>query len=180
LTRVRDNLKAKNIQLHSIELVGGGTRIPFFVSLVKQVFGVEPSRTLNSSESVARGCALMAAIKSPQFRVPDYALNEKSYYGIKFYWNFVEGDKHLGLDASLYPEKQGKFIYEAGAKVPSSKTIKFTRKEAIEILIEYEPLVNGYSKHIGYFLTKAQEPKEEAYGVTFKIKFTEDGLVVFD
>jgi hypothetical protein len=33
----------------------------------------------------------MAAIKSPLFRVPDYALNEKAYYGIKFYWNFVEG-----------------------------------------------------------------------------------------
>jgi len=40
---------------------------------------------------VARGCALMAAIKSPLFRVPDYALNEKCYYGIKFFWNFVDG-----------------------------------------------------------------------------------------
>jgi heat shock protein 4 len=131
LTRVRDSLKAKNIQLHSIELVGGGTRIPIFLNLVKQVFSVEPSRTLNSSESVARGCALMAAIKSPLFRVPDYALNERVYYGVKFYWNFVDGEKFLGLDSSLYPEKQGKFIYEAGAKIPSSKTIKFTRKEAI-------------------------------------------------
>ena len=92
------------------------------------MFGVEPSRTLNSSESVARGCALMSAMKSPLFRVPDYALHEKVYYGVKFYWNFVEGEKFLGLDSSLYPEKQGKFIYEAGAKVPTSKTIKFTRK----------------------------------------------------
>lgn len=79
----------------------------------------------------------MAAIKSPLFRVSDYALHERVYNGVKFYWNFVEGEKHLGLDSSLYPEKQGKFIYEAGAKVPTSKTIKFTRKEAIEILIEY-------------------------------------------
>jgi hypothetical protein len=62
----------------------------------------------------------------------------------------------LGLDSSLYPEKQGKFIYEYGAKVPSSKTIKFTRKEPIEILIEYEPSVNGFNKHIGYFKTPAQ------------------------
>jgi heat shock protein 4 len=75
LSKIRDNLKQKNINLHSIELVGGGSRIPAFVALVKSVFGVEPSRTLNSSESVARGCALMAAIKSPLFRVPDYALN---------------------------------------------------------------------------------------------------------
>lgn len=70
LIKVRDNLKAKNINLHSIELVGGGSRIPGFVHLVKETFGVEPSRTLNSSESVARGCALMAAIQSPLFKVP--------------------------------------------------------------------------------------------------------------
>jgi hypothetical protein len=73
----------------------------------------------------------MAAIKSPLFKVPDYALHERSYYGVKFYWNFVEGEKYLGLNSALYPEKQGKFIYEIGAKVPTSKTIKFSRKEAI-------------------------------------------------
>jgi len=70
----------------------------------------------------------MAAIKSPLFRVADYTLNERAYYGIKFYWNFVEGEKYLGLDSSRYHEKQGKFIYEAGAKVPTSKTVKFARK----------------------------------------------------
>jgi heat shock protein 4 len=180
LVRMRDNLKAKNISLHSIEMIGGGSRIPAFVSLVKQVFGVEPSRTLNSSESVARGCALMAAIKSPLFRVSDYSLHERVYYGVKFYWNFVEGEKYLGLNANLYPEKQGKFIYEAGAKVPTSKTIKFTRKEAIEVLIEYEPTIVGFGKHIGYFVTKPQNPTTEAFGVTFKIRYTEDGLVTFE
>jgi heat shock protein 4 len=156
---MKENLKGKNINLHSIELVGGASRIPAFVQLVKQIFGVEPSRTLNSSESVARGCALMAAIKSPLFRVPDYALHEKVYYGVKFYWNFVDGEKFLGTNSALYPEKQGKFIYETGAKVPTSKTIKFTRKEAIEVLIEYEPQINGFNKHIGYYVTKPQNPK---------------------
>jgi molecular chaperone DnaK (HSP70) len=89
LVKIREDLKAKDIPLHSVELIGGGSRIPFFLTLVKEVFSHEPSRTLNSSESVARGCALMAAIKSPLMRVPDYALNEKVYYGVKFYWNFV-------------------------------------------------------------------------------------------
>lgn len=49
LTKMRDSLKAKNVHLHSIELVGGGSRIPSFVNLVKSVFGIDPSRTLNSS-----------------------------------------------------------------------------------------------------------------------------------
>lgn len=176
---MKEVITQKKINLHSIELVGGGSRIPAFINIVKTVFGMDISRTLNSSESVARGCGLMAAIQSPLFKVADYTLNEKSYYNIKFYWNFVDGDKFLGLNSSLYPEKQGKYIYEAGAKVPTSKTVKFTRKEAIEILIEYEPAVTGFNKHIGYFVTKPQNPKEEAFGVSFKIKFNEDGLVTF-
>ena len=71
--------------------------------MVKETFGFDPSRTLNSSESIARGCGLMAAIRSPLFRVADYTLNEKAYYGVKFYWNFVEGNNFLGLNSHLYP-----------------------------------------------------------------------------
>lgn len=70
----------------------------------------------------------MAAIRSPLFKVPDYTLNDKTYYGIKFAWNFVEGNHFLGMNSEIYPEKQKKMIFDAGSKVPSSKTIKFTRK----------------------------------------------------
>lgn len=77
----------------------------------------------------------MAAIKSPLFKVPDYGLHERMPYGVKFYWNFVQDGKMLGLNAEQYPEKQGKMIFEAGSKVPTSKTIKFARKEAIEVLV---------------------------------------------
>ena len=70
----------------------------------------------------------MAAIKSPLFRVAQYGLNEKAQYGVKFSWNFVEGNQYLGTNSELYPEKQRKMIFEAGSKVPTSKTIKFARK----------------------------------------------------
>lgn len=69
------------------------------MQLVKTVFGMDHSRTLNSSESIARGCGLMAAMKSPLFKVQEYALHEKAYYGVKFYWNFVEGNNYLGHNA---------------------------------------------------------------------------------
>jgi molecular chaperone DnaK (HSP70) len=156
----RDFLKEKAIEVHSVEMVGGGSRIPEFIRIAKEIFTHEPSRTLNSNESVARGSALMAAIKSPLFRVAEYTLNEKAVYGIKFSWNFVEGSQLLGTNSALYPEKQRKMIFEAGSKVPSSKTIKFSRKEGIEMVIEYEPQVPGFTKTIGYFVTKPQQPKE--------------------
>lgn len=50
--------------LYSVELVGGGTRIPAVKRLVKEVFGKEGSTTLNADEAVARGCALQVRFLS--------------------------------------------------------------------------------------------------------------------
>ena len=44
--------------IHSVEIVGGSTRVPAVKLAVKTVFGLEPSTTLNADEAVARGCAL--------------------------------------------------------------------------------------------------------------------------
>lgn len=91
LSEFKGELEAKNIKLHSIEMVGGGTRIPAVQRLLGGIFKVEAMRTLNSSESIAKGCALMAAIKSPLFRVAPYAIEEINHYPVRAYWNFVQG-----------------------------------------------------------------------------------------
>ena len=44
--------------IYSIEVVGAATRMPAIKQLVKDVFGKDPSTTLNADEAVARGCAL--------------------------------------------------------------------------------------------------------------------------
>lgn len=72
--KIKAEINEKKIVVHGIEMVGGGTRIPAFIKIIEKVFKSEPSRTLNSSESIARGCALMAAMKSPLFKVAEYGL----------------------------------------------------------------------------------------------------------
>jgi heat shock 70kDa protein 4 len=59
-------------RLHSVELVGSGSRVPAIARVLTGFFRREPSRTLNASECVARGCALQCAMLSPTFRVRDY------------------------------------------------------------------------------------------------------------
>lgn len=59
-------------RIHSVELVGSGSRVPAITRMLSGLFGREPSRTLNASECVARGCALQCAMLSPTFRVRDY------------------------------------------------------------------------------------------------------------
>jgi heat shock protein 4 len=57
----------KKEEIDFVELVGEATRIPIFQKQVEEVFGKEPSRTLNSTDCIARGCALQAAMLSPNF-----------------------------------------------------------------------------------------------------------------
>lgn len=58
--------------ISSVELVGGSSRVPAVLRVLKDYFGHEPSRTLNAKEAVARGCALQCAMLSPIFRYVPY------------------------------------------------------------------------------------------------------------
>lgn len=67
-------IDGKGIKLDSIELVGGGTRIPAFLRVVQQLYKMETARTINSSEAIAKGCALMSAFKNPNFKPSDITI----------------------------------------------------------------------------------------------------------
>merc|ERR1712004_574109 len=69
----------KSTEFHSVEIIGGATRIPALQETLKNTFKVqELSRTLNATESVSRGCAILAAAKSPLFQVAEYNVKEKN------------------------------------------------------------------------------------------------------
>lgn len=59
---LKDSGMAKN-QIHEVVLVGGSTRIPKVIELLKEFFnGKEPNRSINPDEAVAYGAAVQAAI----------------------------------------------------------------------------------------------------------------------
>ena len=61
---LKDAGLAKN-QVHEVVLVGGSTRIPKVIELLKNFFnGKEPNRSINPDEAVAYGAAVQAAILS--------------------------------------------------------------------------------------------------------------------
>lgn len=63
---LRDSAFSKN-QIHEVVLVGGSTRIPKVVELLKDFFnGKEPNKSINPDEAVAYGAAVQAAILSGQ------------------------------------------------------------------------------------------------------------------
>lgn len=113
-------------QVASVEVVGGSTRVPAVLRLLGDYFGREPSRTLNSKETPARGCALQAAMLSPAFKVREFQVQDAFPYGVQFSW---EKDG----------ETQTSVVFERGSHVPSAKMLTFYRAGAFEITAEYTP-----------------------------------------
>ena len=58
--------------IHIVEVVGSGSRVPAIIKILTDFFKKEPRRTMNASECVARGCALQCAILSPTFKVREF------------------------------------------------------------------------------------------------------------
>lgn len=71
-------------------------------------------------------------------------------------------------------------IFAQNCILPTTKTIKFSKKEAIELLVTYEPPVEGFSRYIAYYKTPAQNPKEADFNVIFKLRLNENGIVVLE
>lgn len=58
--------------IHMVEVVGSGSRVPAINKILTEFFKKEPRRTMNASECVARGAALQCAILSPTFKVREF------------------------------------------------------------------------------------------------------------
>jgi len=54
--------KLKKSEINQVILVGGSTRMPAVLSLVKDIFGIEPKATVNPDESVSQGAAIQGGI----------------------------------------------------------------------------------------------------------------------
>jgi heat shock protein 4 len=65
--------------VHFVEVVGSGSRVPAIIKIITEFFGKEPRRTMNASECVARGCALQCAILSPTFKVREFQVLNCAY-----------------------------------------------------------------------------------------------------
>merc|ERR1719235_2728732 len=74
-------------QIDFVEIVGGSSRVPWFKKMCSEAFGgKELSTTMNADESVARGCALQAAILSPLYKVREFKVEDCSPFAVNVGW----------------------------------------------------------------------------------------------
>merc|ERR1719453_1169674 len=80
-------------QIDTVEIVGGASRVPWLKRMCSEAFGgKELSTTMNADESVARGCALQAAILSPLYKVRDFQVEDATTNGISVGWMGTAAD----------------------------------------------------------------------------------------
>merc|ERR1719410_3372937 len=76
LSSLLDSTTVKKDQIHSVELVGGSSRIPAVRQIVSDLFSVQPSYSLNADEGVSKGCGFQAAANSNKFRTKTFKVEE--------------------------------------------------------------------------------------------------------
>lgn len=121
LHSILDAAGLKRDDVHAAEIVGGSSRMPIFKSLIKKVFGCEPSATLNQDEAVVRGCALQCALLSPSLKTKEFMIYDKPTYCIKITWK------------NKYSITEEMEVFSHNDKVPGFKLITMTMSKPFNI-----------------------------------------------
>jgi len=141
--KVLEDGKVRKEDLASVEVVGGGVRIPCIQNALKSFLGRDLSFTCDGDESVARGCVLQCAMLSPIFKVKDFEVTDITNYPIDIAWGaHTAHDQFVAeQELALFPihnvfpaTKQVSFkehvgalqlvaTYPEGANAPGDKTI---------------------------------------------------------
>lgn len=134
--------------IDTIEIVGGGSRVPALKERIQAFFGKPLSFTMNADEAVARGCAFSCAILSPVFRVRDFAVQDIVSYPIEFAWEKAP---------DIPDEDTSLTVFNRGNVLPSTKILTFYRKQPFDLEARYakpEELPGKTNPWIGRFSVK--------------------------
>lgn len=139
--------------IHSVEIVGGTSRVPAIKALIENVFGKVPSTTLNVDEAVARGCALQCAMLCPAIFVRDFSITDIQNYPINLQWEPTSNQD--GGEMEVFPRNHA---------IPFTKMVTFQRREPFRLQAYYA----HNNRHIGQFAINDVKP--DAAGQNQKVK----------
>ncbi|CAF0893649.1 unnamed protein product [Brachionus calyciflorus] len=160
------NLKPEDISI--AEVVGGSTRVPAVKKIIQETFQKEISTTLNADEACARGCTIMCAILSPNFKVKEFKIEDCQLFPITLSWKGAETDDN---ELEVFPKFE---------KIPLSKLLTIYKRESFEIEARYRfPNNIPYNEaRIGKFYIGNVTPNQQGENseVKLKARITKNGI----
>lgn len=163
--------------IHTVEVVGSGSRVPAIIKILTEFFGKEPRRTMNASECVARGAALQCAILSPTFKVRDFQVNESFPFPIALSWKGSAQDSHGVSD-----NQQSTIVFPKGNPIPSIKALTFYRPGTFSVDVQYADVseLQAPAKISTYTIGPFQSTKGERAKLKVKVRLNLHGIVSVD
>ncbi|KAL2968138.1 hypothetical protein AAZX31_15G014000 [Glycine max] len=156
--------------VHMVEVVGSGSRVPAINKILTEFFKKEPRRTMNASECVARGCALQCAILSPTFKV-----NESFPFSISLSWKGPSSD----AQESGPNNTQRTLVFPKGNPIPSVKALTIYRSGTFSIDVQYDDVseLQTPAKISTYTIGPFQSTITEKAKVKVKVRLNLHGIV---
>ncbi|KAL6497042.1 hypothetical protein OROGR_028971 [Orobanche gracilis] len=164
--------------IHSVEVVGSGSRVPAIIRILSEFFGKEPRRTMNASECVAKGSALQCAILSPTFKVRDFQVNESFPFPIALSWKVISPDTQNGA----VDNKQSTIVFPKGNPIPSVKALTFYRSGTFTIDVQYADVseLQAPTRISTYTIGPFQSFKGERAKLKVKARLNLHGIVAIE
>ncbi|KAJ0977856.1 hypothetical protein J5N97_013330 [Dioscorea zingiberensis] len=161
--------------IHSVEVVGSGSRVPAIIKILTDFFGKEPRRTMNASECVARGCALECAILSPTFKVREFQVNDSFPFSIALSWKGSASDSQNGAADN----QQRTLVFPKGNPVPSTKALTFFRTGTFSVDVIYSEVndLQVPAQISTYTIGPFQSTNGERAKIKVKVRLNLHGIV---
>lgn len=160
-------------KIHTVELVGSGSRVPAVTKTISSLFRKEPRRTLNASECVARGCALQCAMISPVFRVREFEVQDSFPFSVGF-----------ALNGGPVTTLSNTVLFPKGHPFPSVKMLSLQRSNTFRLEAFYSnqnELPPGTSTKISDFLVGPfQASQVEKAKVKVRIHLNLHGIITVE
>ncbi|KZV40816.1 heat shock 70 kDa protein 15-like [Dorcoceras hygrometricum] len=164
--------------IHSVEVVGSGSRVPAIIKILSEFYGKEPRRTMNASECVAKGCALQCAILSPTFKVREFQVNESFPYAISLSWKNTASD----LQNGAADNQQSAIVFPKGNPIPSVKALTFYRSGTFAVDAQYADVseLQAPAKISTYTIGPFHYTKDERAKLKVKVRLNLHGIVAVE
>jgi len=174
------NLEIKNI--NSMQLIGGGSYIPFVRESISKIFGMPVSTTVNATESVSRGCGIAAALLSSKFtfsKDKQFYLLDSNYYPIDLGWKTNDSQNE---DENFINKTQT--VFKHNDNYPASKLLRFKKTDTFNIFALYNSestlLPKNIDKNIAKFTISGISKDKKIDEIKVKIGLSKSGIIEID
>uniref|UniRef100_A0A2P2MNV3 Uncharacterized protein MANES_04G123400 n=1 Tax=Rhizophora mucronata TaxID=61149 RepID=A0A2P2MNV3_RHIMU len=161
--------------VHVVEVVGSGSRVPALMKILTEFFGKEPRRTMNASECVAKGCALQCAILSPTFKVREFQVHETFPFSIALSWKGASPESQNRAEDN----QQSTIVFPKGNPIPSIKALTFYRTDTFTVDVQYADVseLQAPAKISTYTIGPFQTTNSERAKLKVKARLNLHGIV---